>query len=100
MLLEDRPAISVVTEIELLCRKTATEKDLEILHNFVEDVFVFELNKDVKLKVAEIRKAHKIKLPDAIIAVTALVHDLTLLSRNVKDFKSIDDLVLINPHEK
>lgn len=94
------PALSVITEIELLCWKTPTDKDLEILHNFINDTLVFELEKDIKLKTAEIRKAHKIKLPDAIIAATALAYDLTLLTRNVGDFKKIDGLSLINPHEQ
>lgn len=93
-------AISAITEIELLCWKTAIEKDLEVLQNFINDSLVFELEKDIKLKTAEIRKAHKIKLPDAVIAATALVHDLILLTRNVSDFKNIDGLNLINPHEK
>jgi len=63
------PAISVITEIELLCWKTPTDKDLEVLHNFIHDALAFELEKDIKLKTAEI---HKIKLPAAVIAATAL----------------------------
>lgn len=94
------PAISVITEIELLCWKTANENDLKILHSFVASVPVFELETEVKLKTAEIRKKYKIKLPDAIIAATALTHQLTLLSRNTKDFSKIEGLPLINPHEK
>ena len=70
-----------------------------MLHSFIADALVFELGKDIKLKTAEIRKAFKIKLPDAIIAATALVHNLTLLSRNVGDFKQVYGLTLINPHE-
>lgn len=101
--LEDSdPAVSVITEIELLLWKTPTDKDVEILHDFINDTLVFELEKEIKLKPAEIRKAHKIKLPDAIIAATAtaLTYDLTLLTRNVSDFKNINGLPLINPHEK
>lgn len=94
------PAISVITEIELLCWKTPTDKDLVVLHNFINDALVFELDKDIKLKTAEIRKAHKVKLPDAIIAATALAYDLTLLTRNGSDFKNIAGLKLINPHEQ
>jgi predicted nucleic acid-binding protein len=94
------PAISAITEIELLCWKTATEKDLKVLHDFVDDALVFELEKDIKLKTADIRKAHRIKLPDAIIAATALVHDLTLLTRNIGDFKNIKGLSMINPCEE
>ncbi|NJK84443.1 MAG: type II toxin-antitoxin system VapC family toxin [Saprospiraceae bacterium] len=61
---------------------------------------IFELESDIKRKTAEIRKAYKIKLPDAIIAATALAYDLTLLTRNVSDFKNIDGINLINPHEQ
>ncbi|MCI4650432.1 type II toxin-antitoxin system VapC family toxin [Phaeodactylibacter sp.] len=98
--LDSSPAISVITEIELLCWKTDSEKDLIVLRNFIHDAQVLELEKAIKLKTAEIRKAHKIKLPDAIIAATALAHDFTLLTRNVKDFKHIEGLSLINPYEK
>jgi predicted nucleic acid-binding protein len=76
----------------LLCWKTTSEKDLTVLRDFIDDAQVLELEKDIKLKTAEIRKAHKIKLPDAIIAATALAYDFTLLTRNVKDFKHIEGL--------
>lgn len=94
------PAISVITEIELLCWKTLTELDLSVLHSFIADAWVFELEQAVKRKTANLRQAHKIKLPDAIIAATALVHDLTLLTRNTKDFNKINGLLLINPHDQ
>lgn len=94
------PTISAITEIELLCWKTASENDLAILKNFIEDSVVFELEKDIKLKTAELRKSYKIKLPDAIIAATSLVQNLTLLTRNVSDFKDIPGLDLVNPWEK
>jgi len=94
---EALPVISAITEIELLCWKSATEKDLKVLHNFIDDVLIIELERPIKYKTADIRKRHKIKLPDAIIAATALVYELTLVSRNVSDFKIIDELQLINP---
>jgi predicted nucleic acid-binding protein len=97
---EEQPVISAITEIELLCWKTATEKDLEVLHNFINDALVIELEQPIKLKTADIRKAHRIKLPDAIIAATALVYDLTLLSRNIPDFSNINGLKSTNPWEK
>ena len=94
------PAISAVTEIELLCWKTDNEKDLEVLHRFVEEVIVFEIERSIRLKTADIRKTHRIKLPDAIIAATALIHNLSLITRNIKDFKRIDGLKVINPFDK
>lgn len=97
-LIDSWPAISVITEIELLCWKTPFEKDTKLVHNFINDSMVIELEKAIKEKTADIRKSHRIKLPDAIIAATAFVYDLTLLTRNVNDFKSIDGLKLINPY--
>ncbi len=99
-LVHSQPAISAITEIELLCWKTANKKDLKVLHNFINDAIVFELERDIKLKTAEIRKRNKIKLPDAIIAATAVINKLTLITRNAKDFVSIEALEVANPFEK
>lgn len=93
----ERAVLSAITEIELLCWKTANPKDLEILNNFIKDSVVIELEEPIKYKTAEIRKAQKIKLPDAIIAATAIVYDLTLLTRNTADFRQIAGLTLVNP---
>lgn len=94
---EARPVISAITEIGLLCWKSATEKDSEVINSFISDALVVELEQLIKYKAVDIRKKHKIKLPDAIIAATALVYELTLVSRNVSDFKIIEGLQVINP---
>jgi predicted nucleic acid-binding protein len=82
----------------LLCWKTSDEKDIQILHNFIYQTSVIELERDIKLKTADIRKNHRIKLPDAIIAATAAVYQLSLITRNSKDFENISDLIIINPY--
>jgi predicted nucleic acid-binding protein len=60
---------------------------------------VIELEQPIKLKTAELRKTHKIKLPDAIIAGTALTYNLTLITRNISDFKNMEGLKVVNPFE-
>ncbi len=100
ILKEFQPCISAITEIELLCWKTANENDLEVLNSFISDSIVFELEKGIKNKTVALRKTHKIKLPDAIIAATAIVNGLTLFTRNVSDFQNIPDLSFINPWDK
>jgi predicted nucleic acid-binding protein len=100
ILKEYQPCISAITEIELLCWKTANENDLAVLNSFINDSVVFELEKDIKAKTVALRKNHRIKLPDAIIAATAIVNDLTLLTRNVSDFQQISDLSFISPWDK
>jgi predicted nucleic acid-binding protein len=94
---ESTPCISAITEIELLCWRTVNDNDMEVLLSFISEAEVIELEKSIKIKTAEIRKANKIKLPDAIIAATAIVFDLTLLTRNTSDFKNILGLKLIDP---
>lgn len=93
------PVISAITEIELLCWKNAPQQDITVIRNFIHDARVIELDPDVKIKTAEIRKTYGLKIPDAIIAASALVHNLTLLTRNVGDFKKIPQLNIINPWE-
>jgi predicted nucleic acid-binding protein len=91
------PAISAITEIELLCWKTATEKDLRVLNNFISDCVIFELEPAIKLKTIEIRRVHSLKLPDAVIAATAIVMDLTLITNDTKGFNKVSFLKLFNP---
>ncbi len=97
LLKTELPVICSITEIELLCWKNITAKDARVLSDFISDSFLIELEQPIKLKAAEVRKNYKIKLPDAIIAATALVYNLTLLSRNTADFKDINNLRIINP---
>lgn len=96
-LLQSDPALSIITEIELLCWKTATEKDLLPLKGFIGDSFVIGLEQAIKDKTIEIRKHYHLKLPDAIIASSAIVYDLHLITRNTKDFDRIHDLRIVNP---
>lgn len=90
------PVISAITEIELLCWRVATEKDVEVLHSFINDALVIELEQPIKLRTADLRKQYRIKLPDAIIAATALVYNLTLITRNSSDYKNIEGLQVID----
>jgi len=55
------------------------------------------LTEPVIQKVIEIRQSKRMKLPDAIIAATALVHECMLVTRNVSDFSNLPDLVALNP---
>ncbi len=93
------PCFSVITEIELLCWKTEQDSDRKLLNDFIHDALVIDLEQPIKLKTADIRREYKLKLPDAIIAATAIANNLTLITRNTKDFEAITGLVLLNPFE-
>ncbi len=93
------PTISVITKIEVL-GFNAPETHQKMLTNFMSDAIVLSLNEEVVDQSINLRKAHKIKLPDAILAATALVYDLTLITRNIMDFKGIKKIRVVNPWEK
>lgn len=66
----------------------------------MKSAFVFPINEDVVKKTIDIKRKHKIKLPDAVIAATAITYNLILVTRNTKDFDKIENLKLVNPHEQ
>ncbi len=91
-------SISVINRIELYSYSKLTEKDMETLDIFTGQASVLNINDDIIEQTIELRKTYKIKLPDAIIAATAIVYGLTLISRNVKDFKNITIMTVIDPY--
>ena len=91
--------ISVITRIELLAWPGATVAHLEILNNFITNNIVHLLEEPIILKAIEIRKTKRCKLPDAIIAATAIEMQLTLLTNNNSDFSNIKSLSLTNPYQ-
>jgi len=85
--------IFIISKIEVLGYPSVEQET----NDFITLATVFELDKNVAGKTIELRRQHKIKLPDAIIAATALTNGLDLISRNISDFKNIAGLNVIDP---
>jgi predicted nucleic acid-binding protein len=90
------PQISIATRIELSILPNANENQISIMNEFISYCKVFELTEEVVLKIIEIRKKYKIRDFDSIIAATALVHKLILITSD-KDFGNIKKLKIITP---
>lgn len=86
--------ISFITYIEFLGYKYTTQATEE----FIALANVIEINKSIIDTCIALRKAQTIKLPDAVIAATALSLDCVLVTNNEKDFITIKDLEIINLH--
>ena len=63
---------------------------------FINSLRLISLSDSIVEKCIEIRRNHKIKTPDAIIAATAIVNDFTLLTSD-SDFDTISNIKKINP---
>jgi len=88
--------ISVITKMEFLGFKNHTNKSFIKAKKFINYSRVINLNDKIVDLVIEIRRKYNIKLPDAVIAATAMNESLILATRNVKDFESLN-LKLYNP---
>ena len=89
-------AVSVITYIEVLGYNFQNQTELNMIKDLFDVMEVIYLDAAITEKTIEIRKYRKIKLPDAIIAATALELGLTLITANFDDFKNIPQLKLLN----
>ena len=88
--------ISVITQIETLSWKTPNPATEHNVKYFVAISEIIELTPDIAVKTVELRRATRLKIPDAIVAATAIVHGLTLITSDA-DFLGIPGLKTIDP---
>ncbi|WP_297520560.1 type II toxin-antitoxin system VapC family toxin [Thermococcus sp.] len=91
--------VSIITKIEFLGWKGHTPEGFEKSKEFISFARVIPLTDEIADLSIELRRKKKIKLPDAVIAATALRYGLTLVTRNVEDFVGINGLEIYNPFE-
>lgn len=89
-------AISIITVAEVLSYPYDEIERVKV-ERFLKNRFIWlEVTEAIVFKTGRIRSQKKIKTPDAIIASTALCHQLPLVTRNVKDFEHLP-IALVNP---
>jgi predicted nucleic acid-binding protein len=86
--------LSVISELELFGKQNLSFQDNEIIESLLKGCFVIDINPEIKQIYRELKQKHSIKLPDAIVAATAIYLDLPLLTFD-KGFKNISNLKLI-----
>ena len=95
-IVDQTPHISVISQIEVLRYNDIPENEA-ILASFISNSVIHSLSPIVVKHTIELCKRSKIKLPDAVIAATALTENFVLLTRNISDFKNIVGLKILNP---
>ena len=81
---------SVVTRAELFAGNTATSLASQLLAPFRE----LPVDRAIAERAGRVAREFGTRLPDALIAATALEHGLGLVTRNVRHFESIRGLRL------
>lgn len=92
-IIDKTPIISAITRIEILSFITPNS---DLLKKFVAISNVVMLDEDIIQKTIALRRSRKIKIPDAIIAATAIVKGFTLITHNISDFEGIPSLKLLD----
>lgn len=88
---------SAITRLELFGYPELTGEEEVALATVVGELEEVEVSSSIIDRAIRIRKSSRIKVPDAIIAATALEQDAVLLTRNKDDFKTIEGLTIVNP---
>ena len=93
------PAVSAVSYVEVLGYHRLIEEERQHFEAFFAAALVLPLSHDVLEQAVKLRQVRKMTLGDALVAGTALVHGLTLVTRNADDFQWIAGLSLLNPFQ-
>jgi predicted nucleic acid-binding protein len=90
-------SFSVITQIKVLGFSQLTDAQRERFAELFGVAATLPLDDAVTRACIRLRCVRRMKLGDAIIAATALVHNLPLVTRNLEDFVDIPGLQVIDP---
>jgi len=72
--------ISQITRMELLSFPLLTAEEELAINDFLQNCQICLLDETIEIVAVQLRKSRKLKLPDAIVAATAMVNQATLLT--------------------
>ena len=97
---ENSPFVSALSYLEVLGYHQINDEDKTYFEEFFNASQILPVSQAVIEQGVKLKQIKKMSLGDAIIAATGLVYDLTVVTRNIDDFRWITNLKLLNPFEK
>ena len=87
--------ISVISRVELFSYAEITAEEFSSIEAFLSTTRSVLIDNEIAMIAAELRRKYKIKIPDSLVAATALYTNTSLVTRNIKDFGKIKELKVI-----
>ncbi len=94
---ENSPFVSALSRLEVLGYHQINDEDKTYFEEFFNASQILPVSQAVIEQGVTLKQIKKMSLGDAIIAATGLVYDLTVVTRNIDDFRWITNLKLFNP---
>jgi toxin FitB len=91
--------VSAISRVEVLGFHNLTSQERQFLEALFATVTVLPLLPDVVERAIQLRQQKKTSLGDALVAATALEHNLPLVSRNKSDFVWMSGLQVFDPFD-
>jgi predicted nucleic acid-binding protein len=93
------PAVSAVSYVEVLGYHQLSANEESLLRQFFAVSTILPIDQDVLDEAVRLRRERRMTLGDALVAATALVHRLSLVTYNVTDFAWIKALKVVDPFD-
>ena len=89
--------ISIISKMEFLGFRGFSDNDFVLAKSFIDNARIIPISSEIVETTIDMRRNGSIKLPDAIIAATALCENSILITHNPSDFNRISGLIVEDP---
>ena len=87
--------VSAVTELELFAYSDLTAEEESLIEELLATISVIPLDSRIARLAALVRRSYRLKVPDSVIAATAMFTGSKLLTRNTRDFRKIPNFIVL-----
>jgi predicted nucleic acid-binding protein len=86
--------VSAVTELELFAFVNLSSDEESLIENLLATMSIIPLDSRIARLAALVRRHYRLKVPDSVIAATAMFTGSILVTRNTRDFRKIANLAI------
>jgi predicted nucleic acid-binding protein len=87
--------VSAVTELELFAYSDLSTEEEFLIEELLATISVIPLDSRIARLAALVRRDYRLKVPDSVIAATAMFTGSKLLTRNARDFRKIPNFIVL-----